>query len=83
MFKDIYKLAMGILLVVAGIMTIVGAVQLLNIGLDQLLGVQNCVGRIAEGCVKDTNGVKRDLAQALATVLIAKPVAVLAYFKIK
>jgi len=76
MFKDIYKLAMGILLIVTGVMVIVASVQLLNIGLDQILGVENCIyERVGKLCKPDINGIKKDIAQALALLIIASPTA--------
>ena len=67
----VFNIAIGLILFVSAITALFGGIQLINILLDWLLGVEMDAGRI-----------KRDLSNSLAMVLVAKPLAAIAYFKL-
>jgi len=88
MFKSPFTIAVALIFVVTGIMAVVGAGTLANIGLETLLGVENCIyeGRPVVDefvCKSDSNGTKRDIARGLSMFLTSLPVSVFSYFKIK
>ena len=86
-----FTIAMGIMGVVGGVMAVIGGVGLWNLGLDWILGVEVCsYSRVLEpaveavrDCSRDVNAIKRDLAQSISLLLVGKPLAWFAYFKIR
>lgn len=94
MFKNIFTIAIALVFLVTGIMSVVGAGKLANIGLEKVLGVENCdyryntpkpniTGTTPEYvCKPDTNRTKKDMADSLAMILISLPVSIWSYRKI-
>ncbi len=83
---SVFTLAMGILLVIVVIMTMIAGGQLLNLGLDWVLGVENCYyarEAIAQECSKDINGIKRDIANSVSMLVIAAPMAWFTFKQLK
>lgn len=84
-----FNIALGISMVIGVIITVFGAVELYSLGLDWLLGVENCVFKpvreVTETveCVVDTNSTMRDLARSISLILVGIPLALFSYYKIK
>ena len=93
MFKNLLTTAIALIFLVTGITSVVGAGKLANVGLETVLGVEDCkFGSrpiptkedevIEPVCEQDTNQTKRDIASGLSMLLISLPVSLMSYRKI-
>lgn len=92
MFKSIFTITLSLVFLITTIMAIVGAGRLVNTGLDVALGVETCTYRPSiervekesiEECSVDTNSQKRDVAGGLAMLLVALPISIFSYRKMR
>lgn len=83
---NIKTISFAIIFIVASIMSIMSVWQLGSAGLKYVLGVQDYCQYYpdkAQECQVDYNALKRDLAQNIALVIVALPVSVFFYRKIR
>lgn len=98
MFQNVFKIAAGLIFVVAVVTSMFAVGSAGRIGFEHLMGVDNCYyARVAtpegspkvdvnyeEQCKKDTaNNDKRTAADSLAMLLVALPTAVFFYKKVR
>jgi len=99
MFQNVFKIAAGLIFVVAVVTSMFALGSSGRIGFEYLLGVDNCyyattpvpeggISKIdvnyAEQCKKDTaNNNKRQAADSLAMLLVALPTSIFFYKKVK
>lgn len=99
MFQNVFKIALGLIFVVAVVTSMFALGSVGRIAFERLMGVDNCYYatkpvavdgtpqpdiNYAEQCKKDTaNNDKRNAADALAMLLVALPTALFSYKKVR
>lgn len=90
---SIITMALAIVFVVTGLFAVFNTGILVKLGLDRLIGVEDCrygvpIDREATTtsdveCAYNVNNAKRDAAQAAAIILVTLPAAYLSYRRLK
>ena len=99
MFGNVFKIAVGLILVVSVVTSMFALGQVSRVVFERALGVDNCYyvttpvqadgisgikENYAENCKKDTtNNDKRNVADALAMLIVSVPLGVFTYRKVR